>query len=332
MFHKTMPYVQSKHVPVQPAIDYERHPAFRDRARWRNDVHRVVFGNITRAGRLFDVILIFVILASVGVVMLESVDRFASRSRGVLWALEWVFSATFTIEYAFRLASAQRAGRYARSFFGIVDLMAILPTYIGLVVPGGQALAVIRVLRVLRVFRVLKLAQFVGGEVLLLRAFRSSMHKIAVFLIAVVVVVAVVGAAMYVIEGPGSGFTSIPVGVYWAIVTVTTVGYGDVTPVTVAGRALASLLMILGYGVIAVPTGIVTAQIAGDRRILARATRRGGLRDSGGSLRGAGGVRPAVREPPGFGDRDERACPKCPAVGHHPDAQYCQYCGEALGQ
>ncbi len=296
--NRTMSYVPSRREPERPAIDYENHPVFSTRPRWRCEAHRIIFGNLTRAGRLFDLILIGVILASVVVVMLESVQDFDVRARGLLWTLEWVFTVLFTIEYALRLISAERSGQYARSFFGIVDLLAVLPNFVGLLIPGGQALAVIRVLRVLRVFRVLKLAQFVGGERLLIRALRSSAYKIAVFIVAVLVVVTVVGAAMYVIEGAEAGFSSIPRGVYWAIVTVTTVGFGDITPQTTAGQTLAALLMILGYGVIAVPTGIVTAEIAG----------------RGATLRAA----------------MERMCLRCASTRHDADARHCKHCGTEL--
>ena len=259
---------------------------------------RIIFGNLTRAGRLFDLVLIGVILASVVVVMLESVRGFDMHVHDLLWTLEWVFTVLFTIEYALRLTAAERARQYARSFFGIVDLLAVLPNFVGLLIPGGQALAVIRLLRVLRVFRVLKLAQFVGGERLLIHALRSSAYKIAVFIVAVLVVVTLVGAAMYVIEGEEAGFSSIPRGVYWAIVTVTTVGFGDITPQSPLGQMLAALLMILGYGVIAVPTGIVTAEITG--------------RDA--NLRAA----------------MERLCLRCASPGHDEDARHCKRCGGEL--
>ena len=210
-----------------------------------------------------------------------------------------MFTVLFTVEYVLRLTAAERAGQYARSFFGIIDLLAVLPNFVGLLIPGGQALAVIRLLRVLRVFRVLKLAQFVGGERLLINALRSSAYKVAVFIVAVLVVVTLVGAAMYVIEGAASGFSSIPRGVYWAIVTVTTVGFGDITPQTTVGQMLAALLMILGYGVIAVPTGIVTAEITGGRDARMRAAM-------------------------------ERMCLRCASSGHDPDARHCKHCGTEL--
>ncbi|WP_419859970.1 ion transporter [Candidatus Palauibacter sp.] len=298
---RTMSYFPSRREAPRPAVDYETHPVFSKRPRWRCEAHRIIFGNLTPAGRLFDVVLIGVILASVVVVMLESVQNFDIRARGLLWTLEWVFTLLFTVEYVLRLISAERAGGYARSFFGVVDLLAVLPNFVGLLIPGGQALAVIRVLRVLRVFRVLKLAQFVGGERLLINALRSSSYKIAVFIVAVLVVVTLVGAAMYVIEGAEAGFDSIPRGVYWAIVTVTTVGFGDITPQTTVGQMLAALLMILGYGVIAVPTGIVTAEIAG---------REFNVRSARAAM--------------------DRLCLRCASPGHDPDATHCKHCGSEL--
>lgn len=231
--------------------------------------------------------------------MLESIESIQADWGTRLRAAEWVFTALFTIEYLLRLASAGRATSYARTFFGVVDLLSILPTYLSILIPGGQALAVIRVLRVLRVFRVLKLAQFVGGEQLLIRALRSSFHKIAVFVVAVLTLVTIVGALMYFIEGEASGFTSIPRGVYWAIVTLTTVGFGDITPQTALGQTLASVIMILGYGVIAVPTGIVTAEIATQ------------------TAQGTAGP---------------RRCAACDHEGHDPDAKHCKRCGTELPQ
>ncbi len=288
--------------------DYENHPVFGTRTKWRQDTHRIIFGNLTPAGRIFDVLLIFAILASVIVVMAESVETIREVYGPALVDLEWMFTAVFTVEYVLRILSAERAGKYARSFFGIVDLMALLPGYLSLLVPGGQALTVIRMLRVLRVFRVLKLWQFVGGEQVLIRALRNSAYKIAVFLVAVLALVTVVGSIMYVLEGqrPGSAFHSIPAGVYWAIVTVTTVGFGDITPQTPPGQFLAALLMILGYGVIAVPTGIVTAQMAGNR---ARAT----VPDST--------VKKRV---------DTCKCVSCGMSSHDWDARHCKRCGEDL--
>lgn len=232
---------------------------------WRARLHEVIFGHDTAAGKAFDVVLIVAILASVGVVMLDSVAALASHHPTYLTA-EWVFTLLFTVEYVFRLLCVRHPPAYAFSFFGLVDLLAVLPTYLSLLVPGGQYLIVIRILRVLRVFRVLKLAQYVGEARTLGLALRASRYKITVFLFTVVTIVIVVGSLMFLIEGPRHGFTSIPRGVYWAVVTLTTVGYGDIAPGTPIGQALAAMVMIMGYGIIAVPTGIVTVELAHQSR------------------------------------------------------------------
>jgi len=274
-----------------PPHDYATDERLLARPRWRRELYRIIFEHDTRAGMLFDVLLIASIITSVAVVMIESVEAVAVQHGAALRIIEWVFTGVFTVEYVTRLVAAVRSGRYALSFFGIIDLLSIIPSFVGLVVPGGQALSVLRILRVLRVFRVLKLAQFIGSERLMLRALRQSAFKIAVFLVAVITIVVVLGAVMYVVEGPEHGFTSIPTGVYWAIVTVTTVGFGDITPSTTLGQMLAALLMILGYGIIAVPTGIVTAEmVSGDRR----------------------------------------ECSGCGAAGHARDASFCKRCGVDL--
>ena len=256
----------------------------------------VIFGHDTRAGKAFDVALILAILASVCVVMLETVPSVHADLGPVLRAAEWFFTILFTLEYAARLWCAPRPGRYARSFFGVVDLVSILPTYLSLLLPGAQALLVVRSLRLLRVFRVLKLGEYTSEASSLRHALARSRQKITVFLAVVLTLVLVLGSLMYLVEGPANGFTSIPRSVYWAIVTLTTVGYGDITPHTVAGQVLASVVMILGYGIIAVPTGIVTVELG---------------RGSGAS--------PA------------RGCRRCGLAGHEVDARYCRRCGEALG-
>lgn len=307
----------------RPSTDYRSDPILLARPRWRRELYRIIFEHDTRAGKLFDILLIAAILASVAAVMLESVRGASLHFGGTLRAAEWVFTALFTVEYALRLASAPRAGRYARSFFGVVDLLAILPTYLSVVVPGGQALAVIRVLRVLRVFRVLKLAQFIGSEQIMLQALRASAYKIAVFLVGVLCVVAVVGAVVYFLEGPESGFTSIPIGVYWAIVTVTTVGFGDITPLTAAGKVLAAVLMILGYGIIAVPTGIVTAEV-----MVGRGSPGSG-RDAGATGEGKTAGAGPTADPAGAAIAT-RPCAGCGLSYHLSDARYCRRCGAPL--
>ncbi len=222
---------------------------------------QVIFEHDTVGGRAFDVLLFLAILASVLAVMLESVAGVRDDHGEALLAAEWVFTVIFTLEYALRLWCVRQPRTYARSFFGVIDLLAVLPTYVSLVAPGGQVLMAVRILRVMRIFRVLKLTRYVGEASLLGDALRASRFKISVFLLGVLSTVVVVGSVMYLIEGPESGFTSIPKGVYWGIVTLTTVGFGDIAPVTPLGQALAAVVMIMGYGIIAVPTGIVTAEL-----------------------------------------------------------------------
>jgi len=263
---------------------------------WRARLHEVIFEAETPAGRAFDVALLVLIVISVIAVSLESVGSVREHWGGWLRAIEWIITVLFTIEYVLRLACVGKPLRYARSFFGIVDLLAILPTYLSLVVSGSQSLAVIRALRLLRVFRVLKLAHFVGEERALGAALRASARKIVIFVGTVLTVTVIVGALMYLIEGPERGFTSIPEATYWAIVTMTTVGYGDIAPQTPLGKLLASAMMILGYGIIAVPTGIVTVEVSH-------------------------ALRSSIRTD---------ACPDCGAEGHAVDAAYCKYCGGKL--
>lgn len=262
----------------------------------RQRLYQIIFEHDTPAGRAFDIALLIAILLSVTVVMLDSVAGISQRFGPQLRALEWFFTILFTIEYLLRLFSAPRPGPYAFSFFGIVDILALLPTYISLFFPPGRFLLSIRILRMLRVFRVLKLVQFLGEASVLGRALKASRHKIGVFLLTVLSIVVIVGSLMYVIEGPQSGFTSIPLGIYWAIVTLTTVGYGDIAPQTALGQALAALLMVTGYGIIAVPTGIVTVELG----------------------------RAANPEP------ILPACPVCHRGGHTADARYCKHCGAEL--
>jgi voltage-gated potassium channel len=263
---------------------------------WRSRLHQIIFEADTPAGRRFDLALLLAIGASVVAVCLESVSAFRVRYGNELRIAEWVFTVLFTLEYAARLAAVRRPWRYATSFFGFVDLLSVLPTYLSFLIPGTQSLLVIRALRLLRVFRILKMTHFVGEARMLNAALRASVRKIVVFLGAVVTTVLIVGAMMYVVEGEENGFTSIPMSIYWAVVTMTTVGFGDIVPHTVLGKVIASLLMVLGYGIIAVPTGIVSVEL-------------------GHAARNASNT---------------QACPVCSAEGHSDDARFCRRCGAKL--
>ena len=265
---------------------------------WRLAVYIVIFEADSRLGKLFDVALIVAILVSVLAVLLESVAGIQTEYGALLSAAEWIFTIGFTVEYVLRLVCVGRPLRYAFSFFGLVDLLAVLPTYLSLLIPGAQALLVVRILRVLRVFRVLKLVHYVSEADVLMDALRGSRRKITIFMAAVFTLVVILGSLMYVIEGGRNGFTSIPTSVYWAIMTLTTVGYGDIVPVTNSGKFMASFVMIIGYAIIAVPTGIVTAEI----------TR------SSMTNRADGGF----------------SCPACDRSGHDADAARCKYCGAKL--
>lgn len=259
-------------------------------------LRHIIFGTNTTAGRLFDQLLIVTIIASVIAVMLDSVQEIHEQYGNLLYALEWGFTLVFTVEYLVRLWISDRPGRYAFSFYGVVDLLSVLPTYISLIAPGANYLLTIRILRVLRIFRVMRLLSFMSEANFLIRALTRARRKIAVFLFTVLVVMISFGSLMYVIEGPDNGFTSIPRSIYWAIVTVTTVGYGDITPHTILGQAIAALAMITGYAIIAVPTGIVTAEITS-----------------------------AMHR-----DRFSRECPNCHLHEHENDALHCKRCGEKL--
>ncbi|MCC6545450.1 MAG: ion transporter, partial [Nitrospirae bacterium] len=217
-------------------------------------LHEVIFEADTPLGRVFDIILLISILLSVLAVMLDSVESINADYGYLLYKVEWFFTIIFTVEYVLRLLCVGRPFRYATSFFGAVDLLAIVPTYLSILIPGSQYLLIIRVLRVLRVFRILKIVQYVGEAHVLVEAMRASKRKIIIFLFAILNIVTILGSVMYLIEGKEHGFTSIPEGIYWAIVTLTTVGYGDIAPGTPFGKAVGSFIMILGYGIIAVPT------------------------------------------------------------------------------
>jgi voltage-gated potassium channel len=256
----------------------------------------VIFLSRTPLGKFFDLLLIGMIIVSVTAVMLGSVTSIGDRWGPMLGQLEWAFTLVFTAEYFVRLWCVQRARAYATSFYGIVDLLAILPSYLALFVTGSGYLLVIRILRILRLFRVLKLARYVSAADSLTEAMTQSWRKIFVFLYVVLTIVVLFGSLMFMIEGPDNGFTSIPRGVYWAIVTLTTVGFGDIVPHTPLGQAIASMVMIMGYGIIAVPTGIYAAEL---RDVM---TRR----------------------------RATRACPECSRGGHDEDAKFCKFCSAQI--
>lgn len=258
-------------------------------------LHEVIFEADTRAGKWFDIILLIAILLSVATVMLESVNSIANVYGTELRIIEWTFTIFFTIEYFARIFSLGKPLKYVFSFYGIIDLISLIPTYLGLFVAGTHTLTVIRSIRLLRVFRILKLVQFIGEANVLMKALKASRAKITVFLFAVLSLTFILGTVMYLIESPESGFTSIPRSIYWAIVTLTTVGYGDITPETVLGQTLASLIMIIGYAIIAVPTGIVGAELS--------------KADTSSNT---------------------QSCPQCSLEGHDDDAKFCKYCSAEL--
>lgn len=268
---------------------------------WRGRLFDILFETDDAVATGFDVVLILTILLSVLVVMLDSVPRIHDNHRILLYVFEWIFTGLFTIEYAARLAAVHSKRRYALSFFGMIDLLSIIPTYLSILLPGSQALAIIRVLRVLRVFRVLKLVRYMGEARTLARAMAASRYRIIVFLITVVTMVVVLGSIMYLLEGEDAGFTSIPAAVYWAVVTLTTVGFGDITPSTPVGQFLASVIMLMGYGMIAVPTGIVSVELAYAAH--------------------------AAGQPEGGPGTKDHVCSACRTGGHDSDARFCKKCG-----
>lgn len=263
---------------------------------FKENLHIIIDGTDTPLGKLFDVLLMLVILCSVLVVMLDSVASLrAQYGKFFFWA-EWVFTLLFTVEYALRLYSAPKVGRYAKSFFGLVDLLSLLPSYLSLFFVGTQYLLVVRVLRLLRVFRVLRLTSYMHQAGFLVAAFRTSIQKIIVFFVSLLLLVTIFGSVLYIIEGAQNGFTSIPRAIYWAVVTLTTVGYGDISPKTPLGQAIASMVMMTGYAIIAVPTGVFTAE-------LSRA------------------MRPQL---------SPVSCSSCGKFGHAMHAKFCDRCGHGL--
>lgn len=266
---------------------------------WRRTWHVVIFEAETAAGKAFDIALLWLIIFSIFVVMLESVESFWKQFALIFSILEWFFTLLFTLEYLVRLLTVKHPWRYAVSFFGVVDLLSIIPTYLSLIFVGSHYLLVIRTLRLLRVFRVLKLGRMVSESQALLRALQASRHKIMVFLSSVLALVVILGTMMYMIEGGENGFSSIPRAIYWAIVTLTTVGYGDIAPQTVLGQTLASLVMILGYAIIAVPTGIVTSELTQIQQ---------------------------------HTEANIPACPNCRAASQETLARFCKFCGYAFAE
>jgi len=263
---------------------------------WKQRWYEVIFEADTRAGKAFDVLLLIAIFLSVLAIVLESVESIHDRFGALFEFAEWSFTILFTLEYAARIACAPRRRRYVRSFYGVIDLVSILPTYFMVLFPGAQTVAVLRALRLLRVFRVLKLAHMLSEATVLRQAFWASRSKIAVFLAFVAILVVLLGSLMHIIEGPDAGFTSIPQSMYWAVVTMTTVGYGDIAPQSAAGKAIAALVMVIGYSMIIIPIGIVSAELQ------------------------HAGAKPVTTQ----------VCGHCMKEGHDPDAVFCKYCGERL--
>lgn len=262
----------------------------------RQKLNHIIFEADTPAAKGFDLVLIFIILLSVIAVVLESIPSIAADYGDLLHMLEWVITVIFTMEYIARIWSHPKPLQYILSFYGVIDFLAIVPTYLDVILAGAMTLSVIRGLRLLRIFRIMKITRYSQEGIIIIEAIRASRIKILVFLFAILVIVLVIGTLMYMIEGEASGFTSIPAGIYWAIVTLTTVGYGDITPITLLGKFIASFVMVMGYGIIAVPTGIVTFEIAS-----------------------------AVKH-----SREKRECDHCGHHSHDADANYCKSCGEKI--
>ena len=262
----------------------------------RTRLWRVIFGTDTPAGRVFDIVLMALILASVANLMLVSVSAIEARIGGLLHGLEWLFTLAFSIEYAARIYAARRRWAYIRSFYGLIDLVSILPLYLGLILPDTHYLVAVRVLRIMRIFRVFKLVRYANDARVLSRSLMHAQRKIQIFLGMLALIVTVLGAVMYVVEGPVHGFTSIPRSIYWAIVTITTVGYGDISPSTPLGQAIAGGAILVGYALLAITSGVITAELTNEIR----------------------------------NERQRRQCPHCERSGHEIDATYCKFCGGDL--
>ena len=272
-------------------------PEKKNKPSFKHRLHEIIYEADTPAGKLFDVVLLIAILASVFLVMLESVDSIAAKHGDVLDIAEWIITILFSIEYIFRIIAINKPTKYIFSFYGIIDLLSTLPKYLSIFIVGSHNLAALRALRLLRVFRILKLARYMGESERLIRALKASRAKIAVFLFFVLILCVILGTVMYMLEGSENGFTSIPRSVYWAIVTLTTVGYGDIAPGTPLGQFVSSIIMILGYAIIAIPTGIVGSEI----------------------------VKTHV-------DTNTQACPNCLKEDHKNRAEFCYHCGHKLNE
>lgn len=273
----------------------------KDRNQLRDRIHEIIFEADTPLGKRFDITIMILIVASVLTVMLESVSVIQWQYEEIFYVLEWIFTIIFTIEYILRLYSVRYTWRYATSFYGIIDLLAIIPTYLSFFIIGSQSLLVIRALRLMRIFRIFKLGHFMSEGMIIAKAVKASRVKISIFLFFIIILVTIIGAVMYLVEGTfdNTSFTSIPKSIYWAVVTLTTVGFGDITPQTSLGQFLSAVVMILGYAVIAVPTGIVSAELVDQTKQIATNT---------------------------------QACRYCGEDGHDDDALYCKYCGNILNE
>ena len=264
---------------------------------WRDRLHEVIYESNTLSGKIFDISLLFLILLSILVVILDSVESWNRKYGAVFYTLEWIFTIAFTVEYILRLVSISRPVKYIFSFLGVIDLLAIIPGFLSIFFAGAQSLLVFRALRLLRVFRIFKLSHFLSEMRFLGVAIRGSLRKISIFMLIVLMLVIILGSVMYLVEGRQNGFNNIPESIYWSIVTITTVGYGDITPATTLGKFFASLIMLIGYAIIAVPTGILTTEMA-----------------------------LAVRNR----EQKHEVCPRCGKEGHDADAKFCKNCGEKL--
>lgn len=276
---------------------------------WRTKLHEIIYEADTHAGKLFDVVLLIVILASILLVMLESVKSIDSEYHDILNISEWVITILFSIEYIARVITVKKPFKYIFSFYGIIDFLSTVPKYISLIVGGVHALAALRALRLLRMFRILKLGRYLGASNNLVSALKASRAKISVFLFAVLIVAIILGTIMYLIEGEENGFSNIPKSVYWCIVTLTTVGFGDIAPQTPLGQFIASLVMILGYGIIAVPTGIVSAEYSSQKKT---------------------DTKKDEDDKPSSVHLNTQVCPNCSTEKHRDDADFCYHCGHKL--